>query len=78
MNNKGFFLQLKYTHLGEITRKCYQIRRFYTHVITRRLHAFYARVGAAIPLTGTVMFNPLTPVPAVMGCDDPWSLFDQN
>jgi len=43
----------------------YQISRFYTRVITRtahalptntthRLHAFYARVGAAIPLTGTV------------------------
>ena len=43
----------------------YQISRFYTRAITRilhalstnttrRLHAFYARVGAAIPLTGTV------------------------
>ena len=48
----------------------YHISKFYTHVITRtvhalstnttrRLHAFYARVGAAIPLTGTVcMYLP--------------------
>jgi len=43
----------------------YQISKFYTRVITRtlqapsinttrRLHAFYAHVGAAIPLTGNV------------------------
>ena len=42
--------------------------KFYTHVITRtvhalstnttrRLHTFYARVGAAIPLTGTVIMT---------------------
>ena len=49
----------------------YRISRFYTRVITRtahvhalptnitrRLHAFYARVGAAIPLTGTVDILP--------------------
>jgi len=28
-------------------------------ITTRRLHAFYARVGAAIPLTSTVLQNPL-------------------
>ena len=43
----------------------YQISKFYTQLITRtvhtvsmntthRLHAFYVRVGAAIPLTSTV------------------------
>ena len=49
----------------------YWISKFYTRVITHtlhapytqcplRLHAFYARVGAAIPLTSTVMhFNRL-------------------
>ena len=67
MNNKGFFLQLKYMHTGEITSKCvnYQISKLYTHVITRTvhkiLHAFYMHVGAVIHLTrmvyGLVVFS---------------------
>ena len=53
MNNKGFFIELKYTHLREVTRTVHAL----STNTTRRLHAFYARVGAAIPLTGTVYYK---------------------
>ena len=59
MNNKGFFLQLKYTQLRVTTISvnftCMKLHIPYTH-LTRSVHVllFYADVIAAIPLSGTV------------------------
>ena len=64
MNNKGY-LNTRICVKLHANACHYHISKFYTRVITRTvhalstnttrtLHAFYARVGAAIPLTGTV------------------------
>ena len=80
MNNKGFFLQLKYTHLRVFTRICvklhanackYQISRFYTRAVTRTAHA----VSTHCPRTAREYYTQTTRILRTCRCCNPFDRY---